>query len=477
MKDLPKDLAETYIRIFESIPEADREFVHRVFIWICGHAGGLWMKDAGIDAGLLVSAVSYDLSKASPGSRVFVYGCDDLRELCGCLITFSPEAKENRESLETRGDGLLKDPKKVEHDLEQKQTAGQANLVSLAHYTVMEFLVSPLILKTLVSEFALRDEVTIFNEFALSCVQQALCANPEGKSTDWERDREAYCLTLVCAFGLRFVYFADRPDIQDLWIQYYDPTRSHFARLPGIQDLIIHGSGVCQNYMLRRLPFLRNAVHTLNQGQLHAATMLNLLCAARPELVSGFMEGKNAKELLEARLSVQANGLTTDGTIPDILSQHARYSKGLKWLLRNYGIYVDATRLLMGRAGIHFGSGCKHQNTADIFCIFSELLTLRVDPNGSRFKVTPLQLAVHRCDYDAVKILLDYGADPHALGAIDGEEFENCQPTLVTMASSCTPLQILKRSGKFRKSKGIKIKLLLMASGGCDSTFEVKTIN
>jgi hypothetical protein len=83
---------------------------------------------------------------------------------------------------------------------------------------------------------------------------------------------------------------------------------------------------------------------------------------------------------------------------------------------------------------------------------------------------------VHRCDYNAVEILLDYGADPNALGAIDGEEFENCQPTLVTMASSCTPLQILKTSGNLRKARGIEIERLLMASGGRDSAFEVKTI-
>jgi hypothetical protein len=89
----------------------------------------------------------------------------------------------------------------------------------------------------------------------------------------------------------------DRPDIQELWIQYYDPTKSHFARLSDIQDRIIHSRDGCQNYMLGRLPVLRNAVNTLNEGQLHAATMLSLLYVARPEVVPRFMEGKNAKFL------------------------------------------------------------------------------------------------------------------------------------------------------------------------------------
>jgi hypothetical protein len=291
--------------------------------------------------------------------------------------------------------------------------------------------VSPLILKSLVAQFAL-DEVTIFNEFALSCIRQALSASPEGESTDWERDREAYCLTLFCAFSRRFDYFANRSDIQDLWMQYYDPTKSHFPRLPPIQEQITHGRGATQHYMLFRLPLLRSDVHTstLTHVQLHAAAMLNLLCAAKSELVPRFLEGKNAKELLEVRLFVRANMSQSEGTIPELLSQRPRYSKGLKWLLNNYGTYVNGTPLMMSRIGIRLGSGCNHQNTPDNFCMFNELLNLGADPNGSGFEITPLQLAAYRCDYFAVRLLLDYGADPNGLGDVDRDDvkdWHNCQ--------------------------------------------------
>ena len=129
----------------------------------------------------------------------------------------------------------------------------------------------------------------------------------------------------------------------------------------------------------------------------------------------------------------------------------------------------------MGRIGTHFGSGCKHINAADKFCLFSELLTLKVDPNGSRFIVTPLQLAVYRCDYNAVKFLLNRGADPNALGVVDGEEVKNCQPTLVAMASSCTALRILKACRTLRKANDTKIERLLIENGGLDFAFEGKT--
>lgn len=476
LEKLPKDLAETYIRIFENIPEADSGFVHRVLIWICGDAGGLWMQDGGIDANLLVSAVSTDLTEAPSA-----YNCDDLRELCGCLITFSSGprriSRENGESSEIPG-AIVQE--------QVEQFAGQSNLVSLAHYTVMEFLVSPLILKSHVSQFAL-DEVIIFNEFALSCIKQALSANSEGKSSDWDRDREAYCLTLVCAFGLRSHYFADRSDIQDLLIQYYDPQRSHFARLPAIQDRIIHSSGTSRYYMLGRLPLvnLTNTGNTLNQAQRDALTMLNLLYAVSSptELLSRFMEGKNAKKLLEAELSVQVAQSTSEGTIPEILSQHALYSRGLKWLLGNYGHDIDATRLLMRRIGSDFGSGCTHKNTDDIIiCIFAELLSLGADPNGPGFKATPLQVAAYRADFNAVKLLLVFKADPNVVGDRDGKDINDYQqvairgqPRLMTLAASCTPLQILKRCQWTRKARGVKIERILIANGAREKEEEVSS--
>jgi hypothetical protein len=480
LNDLPKDLAETYIRIFQSIPEADQDFVRRALIWICGHEEGLWMKDTGINAELLVSAVLYDLNEAQPGSRTLFYDCDDLRELCGCLITFSPEvrvvSKADTENSETLVNDVIKDETKVQADSEQ--LAGHSNLVSLAHYTVLEFLASSLIHKTVVFQFAL-DKVTSFNEFALSCIKQALSANPEGRATDWERDREAYCLTLVCALGLRFDYFANRLDIQDLLIRYYDLTCTHFARLPAIQRRVNENRGISRHYMLGRLPLVRDATYELTESQIHAATMFNLLCASQLDLVPQFMKGKNTIQLLEARISVEVKGLNTVGTVPEILSQSRNYLKGLMWVLSNYGAYVDATRLLMSCIGNHLSSNCEHWNNAYLSCTLYRLLNLGANPNGSGFKVTPLQLAAYRGDYNAVKTLLKKGADPNALGDADGQDVEGCQkpsdgqkPALGTLAPSCTPLRVLRIVQSSTKRASPKIGRLLMERGGRDVGFE-----
>jgi hypothetical protein len=438
------------------------------------------MKDTGIDADLLVSAVSYDLAQAQPECGTLFYDCDDLRELCGCLITFSQEvrvvSKAGTEKSETLVNDETKDEIKVRPDLEP--VAGHSNLVSLAHYTVLEFLASSLIHKTAVSQFAL-DKATIFNEFALSCIKQTLSANPEGQATDWERDREAYCLTLVCALGLRFDYFANRFDIQDLLIRYYDLTSAHLARLPAIQRRIIECRGRSRYYMLGRVPLLRAATYLLTESQVHAATMLNLLCASQFDLVPQFMKGKNSMQLLEARISIEANGLNTVGTVPEILSQSHNYARGLIWVLSNYGAFVDATRLLMSCIGIHLGSNCKHRNIEYPFCTLYWLLNLKANSNGPGFKVTPLQLAAYHRDYHAAVMLLNNGADPNALGDADGQDVEDCQrlsdrkkSALATLGPSCTPLRILGVVRGSRKRAYRNIERLLMERGGRDIGFE-----
>lgn len=438
------------------------------------------MNDKGIDANLLVSAVLYDLAQAQPECGTLFYDCDDLRELCRCLITISPEVRivstAGTENSETLDNDMIKDENKVQPD--PYQLAGHSNLVSLAHYTVLEFLASSLIHKTVVSEFAL-DKVTIFNEFALSCIKQALSANPEGRATDWERDREASCLTRVCALGLRFDYFAHRFDIQDLLLQYYDPTSNHFARLPAIQQRIIHYQGGSQPYMLSRLPLLTDALHELTHSQLHAATLLNLLCASQTALVPRFLKGKNPVKLLEVQIRVESESLTLVGKLPEILSQSKIYSKALRWILRNYGTHIDATRLLMSRIGIHFDCSCNHIRIAEPFCQVHLLLDHGANSNGTGFKVTPLQLAAYRCDYIAVEMLLHHGADPNALGDADGQDVEDCEiPSdgqkhgLATLAPSCTPLRILRTVQGSRKWTSLIIDRLLMERGGRDIGFE-----
>ena len=47
LSNLPKDLTEAYIRMFEEIPEIDQPIIHRMLLWICGHSKAPWTVDRG----------------------------------------------------------------------------------------------------------------------------------------------------------------------------------------------------------------------------------------------------------------------------------------------------------------------------------------------------------------------------------------------------------------------------------------------
>lgn len=197
LQNLPPDLNETYVRIFDAIPEADRQFVRHVLVWICGHAWAPWVDKTALEVGLLLSAVVYELYGSSSEC---VLDSDDLQDLLGCLITIKIE------------DGCP--------------------AVSLAHYTVLEFLTSAHILQTRVAFFSLSI-ATIESEFAVSVLRQALEASPTATSASWEHDREAYCLTLSCALS---IFRGSVP--HGLLMQYLNPANPHFVRFSAIQERI-----------------------------------------------------------------------------------------------------------------------------------------------------------------------------------------------------------------------------------------------
>src|SRR4051794_35521551 len=85
LNSLPQDLDEIYLRLLDGIPNADRPFIHRILLWIAGHASSGRLRDEGIHIDLLVSAVCDDLYHMT--GSTYRYTAADVRELCSCLIT------------------------------------------------------------------------------------------------------------------------------------------------------------------------------------------------------------------------------------------------------------------------------------------------------------------------------------------------------------------------------------------------------
>ncbi|KAK5655882.1 hypothetical protein OQA88_5421 [Cercophora sp. LCS_1] len=195
LNSLPKDLDEAYTQLFQSIPDQDRLFVRQVLLWIVGHASSGRLRDNGIHIDVLVAAVCDDLRHIT--GKTYRYTPEDVRELCGSLITvterdlpFTDFLGELRFNLSPEGELIIS---KEKHD----QPTPRGHFVKLAHYTVMEFLASDRIAASPVREFSLAASANIKSEFHRSVLRQSLTADPQGTSVNWIREREPYCLTLV----------------------------------------------------------------------------------------------------------------------------------------------------------------------------------------------------------------------------------------------------------------------------------------
>ena len=272
--------------------------MRRVLIWVCGHSRAPWLFRSGINAKLLLSAVAYDFYESGSNAGTCIFDCDYLQELCSCLMSVRTDIENS---------GL--DGRSNTQDIESSD--GAELVVSLAHYTVMEFLTSPHILQTRIAYFALSPDL-IDSEFATSILKQAVEADPGGTATDWARDREAYCLTLGCA--LNRTVLLDKPGVLELFIQYLTPSNPHFSRFRAIQDRIVLSNDGCEVYHLGKLPARFHKTSVVNWNDHSAEALLNLLLIPHEPMkislpiIQRLCFGRSIQELLETRLCVTLVG-------------------------------------------------------------------------------------------------------------------------------------------------------------------------
>ncbi|KAF5709363.1 ankyrin repeat [Fusarium mundagurra] len=81
LSNLPKDLSETYVRIFEAIPEDDRPLVRRILNWIIGHSQAAWIYDVGVNANLVISAVTYEHFGSEAKHQKSIIDLEYLRDI------------------------------------------------------------------------------------------------------------------------------------------------------------------------------------------------------------------------------------------------------------------------------------------------------------------------------------------------------------------------------------------------------------
>ncbi|KAK8133745.1 hypothetical protein PG984_005757 [Apiospora sp. TS-2023a] len=426
LQNLPADLAETYIRIFQQIPMADREFVRRTLIWLGGHADAPWHTHYGIKDDVLVSAVTHDLHLGEPEHDKSFYDIEYLRELCGCLITVTTSVSE--------GDVLLRTPSQY-----AKPGCGSVSLVTLAHYTVMEFLNSPFIHETDVSYFALPSSV-IRDEFTESILRQAVNADPQ-----------------ACA---RIKYGGTSGHV-DLMLKYCDPRRPHYSRFAAMQKFLGELDGGWTFYFIYGLPDYQFQGHPAPETAGEAGLLLNLLLvneltpashgmvsAGVGGLVQALLENPlDLGELLTTRLTITFPALSAfsygqtwyTGSIVAILSRYTPklFVSHIQWLTENYSERLNLTALLMETI-----SCCSIRQSEEGQRILGVLVDNGADPNGPGCYLTPLKAAIYSGCAKVVRFLLAAGADPNFTGSFYHKEHGAGLPAWLAHSSK-TPLQLL----------------------------------
>ena len=424
LANLPETLDETYDRIFLSVPKEEQVFVHHALQWIFYH-NELYDGD-GIPCAVLLQGVKRSTVGLTANQHERFYDKETLRELCGCLISISQE--------------------KTTDSLGEK-TERTTLAVSLAHYTVREYLDSNRVSKNsavyLVNckENLKQNFMEIILSEAHNVEQDELW---EWKIASFDSDDVADAVegdfnvySVVSALlSLRKwpCEISQQDTLFTLAIDLLDPSKPNFQRLSGVAWHIDSS-----------LYFFARAEYSVNAqfwnvdwfefpSDIAAALLLNFLLLAQFSteclaLAKKFLQGKYTKDFLQTRLNFKKSilGVTSDdddeeyifdGSIIEVFAQLALLRIDEFKLLLEYGTgFFDPSKALLLFIGNHnhdLKGGCEE------YCPVERLLQLGAEPNAKEYKITPLQIAVVSWDFGGVRTLLKAGSDPNDTGNSDG---------------------------------------------------------
>ena len=467
---LPRDLDETYERIFLQIPDETRLVVYHALKWIYAHNA---LRADNIPSSNLIQVVQRSTSGLNSNGYDFDYNMDLLRELCGCLISLSPQKRE---------------------EPFQPTTA-----VAFAHYTVPEFLGSERIRTGPASFFAI-DKESVKLEFAKMVMLEVVDSKP--LDLFWNIE-DAYDLgeEIADAMDESFKLYSVVSSILavrkwgpalsrdtascNLASALLDVSRQQFPRFHYTAACMEIATEVFSEYCLYR----SEQFWALDWGEQPTdeavRTLTNMLFTDEStELGRKFLQSVHAGNWLQSRVhlglkvwhlasGVDADWYNFEGTIVELfaLLSH-KWPKALRLFLELAIGYFDPTKVLLHSIGRNFhlkSFGCEG------YCTVARLVQLGADPDGPGSRICPLQIAAWAWDLDGVRALLEAGANPNCTGDRMGEVWkEGTMLALFNGAKDHSPLNIVEtmgcffQDGRFYKSKGAapKVAALLREYGG-----------
>ncbi len=420
LSELPETLDETYERILLAIPPEHREFARQTLAILAAQS------DLGYDtmtAEVVLVMVARSLNLPDDN----LYDVFDIRETCGCLVTFVPTPLPSY------------DPKTP--DYSNPVSSEEVDLVMLAHYTVKEFLFAErtALNESDVSNFAFQGE-TVNRQWALLVLHTALSSR-ESDRLICMNSVEDYCLRDGCNLIWNWEHMIANFDLADTSLDFLDPAGLHHprslyypiltfswvyvptnCRVAALAECYGHKLFLLAGFALRDLdpqqivetPLFfsidKKLSHSMRPGTLETCLLLffsNLTCI---------------KEVSSGLLHIPA----AHGQL--IILEHLAPAVGWESLLFAAVVEHDVTA----------------PGTSPLEWIFDKAV---VDLNSSPCRLTPLQAAVQLRDAKAAKMLLDHGADVNAVGssagykmpgtALDDERAHDSPLRILRTASAC----------------------------------------
>jgi hypothetical protein len=428
IKSLPKDMDETYERIFSYIADGEKEIVRHALNWVCFH-DFLWQGRVPLPANILIDAY-VALSKGRLSSDDSLYDLETLRDSCGCLVSFTPNKED------------------------------QSHLANIAHYTVREFLESNRSSST--SWFSIKPNVSyrLILDFVMeyAITSEPLDIPEEGYAVSPLDLGSSSTLQEYC-FATSVRSLRDHEELVNpgLAFRFLDPLEAHFEALHtalvilewNVSDAILsstyHRSGfwdvkwdgstkssktaILANLLLMKCfalaeYFIQDLdIMSFLQEPLFGAINLNMDCL-------GVYPDRHNKPKFACNLVEFFAGIREfDGNMLDFFQREAHglvcYTDLLPYYMPGHSYYEEE---------------CGDSS------VLPRLLQLGADPDPKGFQVTPLQIAVFLRDVAGVRMLLEAGANANNIGNTRGIEWHAETSALgeYTCLHGHTPLYILR---------------------------------
>ncbi|KAK2124282.1 hypothetical protein NOF04DRAFT_1406148 [Fusarium oxysporum II5] len=398
LERLPKDLDETYDRIFLRIPHEDWQFVSHAFRWLWFY-GELDPPSNGTPSVLLLDAIECSTSRTGNHNNHVLYSSERLRELCGCLVSSLNDS------------------------------------ISFAHYTVKEYLDSTRIRQGPLFVFSTERAKVLSTCLDVVLLQaQTFASHLKTLEADDSLRPEKQDLWKNLKFHSLFHVI----NSLRTWGQEISQSDDFYGRVKKLLCPSTQWVGLPNNMGLSA----EKLVWTIDWNEcltdMDASLFLSLFLITNnmeSPLLTRLIQEADLKAIFTNRIVLSKAGFIYthnrsgeghlivetyefDGPLVEMMVHFVgQDSRALQSLLVNHtGLYNPSMALLYFIGHCSSDVELQHIYKGTSFRLLQHLLKAGAQPNLPGYPLTPLQIAVAARNLQGVRLLLHFGADPNSIG-------------------------------------------------------------